>query len=1015
MKTRTLFAAVGVALVVTTTAFAETTFLPARDNHMLYGGNITTFKTAVDTIDLMGPTGSDAAYYGDFESGWNGWTSVDFTQPLPNHWQVSGYNQAVAGNLAAWCGTLDYAACAAPDVAGGYGDNWYDQLELRVTVNDPTQGATVHITATLQYDTEPGEDYVYLMASTAGEYWDTEIESWHFQGTASVDQSFTYLPSELVGGNEVVIKFVFRSDGAWSDEDCNWPTAGACQVDDITTTVAQDGQPDLTTFTDFQDGTFGAWQNPDALGVGDFAQLWTGLEDVDPCATNYSQQVAFIDDGVVVPGTGGSECINWCYGPMGYVVTTDGGLMPAYSNIWNSVLSPVMAWPDAGADGIDISFDVYRHEDLDADSPGIFHIWSVRSADTDDSAGNGTQIITEQPFVSHGSAQWGPGQYVRESYSVSDLMVAGRDEFQLQLGVYQLSWGYGWDGNDGYPAPYFDNAAVKIYPIAGPSLTARAEDLAQDGFPESDLLDYENLGTMNVRFDAARNISAPADLRNDPGDSIVVAVRALRAGSALVGPPEMHYAIDANPLFDAYRTVATSGSVTGVPAVGAGGVATPDLWAFDLPDTGALFPGDALHYYFRAADVVAGDEQYNTLPADLTGFGVFSGTPTYDLQFVVNALPTIIEYGTGYFWTPPILIWDDSGDPVLARQLIESMIDLGFGYKGQADKTIVTDNTFDFYATKAADLGAGNGLGGRTAGGSLAAYTDLIYRSGINTVHTLSQGDYTRDPGDDISTLQTWLAAGYKDLYLSGDGLASDLAENQGVPGSSWLYLVSGVDVTTNDMRPFISNQVSPLVEAESGNPVFSGLEQWVVNGGCPTINTVDGVTPLAGASRLAEFTDPSGNAGAYTFSAATLNFFQSTNRIITMPYDLAQIADVEPESPLARSTKVLGDVLVYFGFYGGGGPVPEVGSFSVTSYPNPFNPATRLEYTIDAPGRLTLKIYNVRGQLVRTLLDQDVQSSGHVMWDGTDAKGAQVSSGVYFREAQLGQNVLVEKMALIK
>ncbi len=1012
MKTRTLFAAVGVVLVVAATAFAEPMPIPARNNHLLHGGQFTSHKAAVDTIDLMGPTGSGAPYLGDFEAGWNGWTSVDYTQPLGNHWQVSDYNQTVPGNLAAWCGKQDYAACGATDIAGGYGNSWHDQLELRVTVADPAQGATVHITATLQYDTEPGEDYVYLVAATEGQYWDNEIELWNYQGTANVDQTFTYLPGELVGGDEVVIKFIFRSDGAWSDEDCNWPTVGACQVDDITTTVSQAGQPDLTTFTDFQDGTFGAWTNPDALGVGDFAQLWTGLEDIDPCATNYSQQVAFIDDGIVVPGTGGSECLNWCYGPMGYIVTPDGGLMPSYSRIQNSVLSPVMAWPAAGADGVTVSFDVYRHEDLGVDSPGIFYVWSVRSADTDDSAGNGVQNIADQPFESHNYAYSGPGEYFRESYAVADLIVPGRDEFQLQLGVYQLGWLYGWDGNDGYPAPYFDNVAVKMYPIEGPVITARAEDLAQDGFPESDVLDSENLGTMNVRFDAARNISAVADMRNDPGDSLVISVRAMRAGSTLVGPPTMHYAIDANPLFDAYRTIATSGTVVGVPAVGA----VADLWAFDLPDTGALFPGDGLHYYFRAGDVVAGDETYNTLPADLTGFGVFSGTPTYDLQFVVNALPTMRETIPGYFRTPRLLVWDDSGDPELARQLIQSLVDLGFRYKDQASKSTGWKSpTFDFYATKAADLGVGNGLGGRTAGASLAAYTDMIYRSGINDIHTMSQGDYDRDPGDDLSALLTWLAAGEKNLYMSGDGLASDLVGNQGVPGSSWLSLVSRVDVITNDVRWFIANQVSPLVVAESGNPVFNGLDQWVVNGGCPRFHTIDGVIPLAGVSRLAEFADPGGDAGAYAFSSATLNYYQTSNRIISMPYDLAQIVDVGPESPLSKSNQVLKDVLMYFGFLRGIGAVPGAEAFSVSSYPNPFNPATKIAYTIEAPGHLTLKIYDVRGRLVRTLLDQDVQSSGFVMWDGTDVKGAQVASGVYFREATMGQRVFVEKMALIK
>lgn len=1017
MKTRTLFAAVGALLFVASVASAQPRPMPARDHHVLYGGSSTTSKAAVDTIDLMGPSGSGSLYLGDFESGWNGWTSADMTAPLPNHWQVSDYNQSVNGNLAAWCGVLDFDACVAPDTVGGYGNDWVDPLELRLTVADPLAAATVRITATLQYDTEPGEDYVYLMAAIEGSYWDTELQRWHYRGTASVDETFTYLPGELVAGAEVVVKFLVRSDGGWSDEDCNWATAGACQLDDVTVTVSQNGQADLVSFTDFQDGTFGDWNNPDAKGVGDFAQLWTGLEDNDPCASNYSTQVAFIDDGVVEPGTGGSECINWCYGPMGYIVSTDGGLMTATSRIWNTVFSPVMTWPVGGGDGVELSFDVYRHEDLDADAPGIFYIWSVRSADTDNSAGNGVQNIETEDFRSHNYALWGPGEYVRETHEVTDLMSAGRDQLQLQVGVYQLGWAYGWSGNDGYPAPYFDNIAVKVYPLDGPVMTAKAEDLAQDNFPETDTLDYDNPGTMHVRFDAARNISTATGLHNDPGDSLVVLVRAMRTGAVLIGPPQMHYAIDTNPMFDAFRTVPAVGAVVGVPAVGGDGSTPADLWAFDLPDTGALFPGDALHYYFRAGDTVSGDEKYVTLPADLTDFGVFGSTSVYDLQFMVHALPTIRDAGAGNYWTPPILVWDDSGDAKEARWLIESLTDLGFHYRGQSDKAVSTDNNFDFYRTAVADMGLGNGLGGRTSGTALVTYDDMIYRAGRNGVHTLSQGDYERDQGNDIGALLVWLAGGNKDMYLSGDGVISDLATNQGVLGATFLSSVVGVDVVTDDVRALINNQAFPVVRVIPGHQVFVGGDEWAVYGGCPRIRTFDGVRALNGTDKVAEFTDPNGIPGAYIYAAAAENTYNSTNRIVSMPYDVAQIVGGTPVIPFSKSTAVLGDVLVHFGYgkIGAAGETPAVPVFDMTSYPNPFNPATRLDYTIGAAGHLSLKIYNIRGQLVRTLIDRTVVTSGHVMWDGTNNAGAQVSSGVYFSEARLGDQVKVHKLALVK
>ncbi len=102
--------------------------------------------------------------------------------------------------------------------------------------------------------------------------------------------------------------------------------------------------------------------------------------DIDPCVNNYTPQVAFIDDGVVVPGTGGTQCITWCYGPGGYIVNNTGGLDGPDSHLDNLILSPVLAWP-AGNEGAVLTFDAYAHEDLVASvTPGIFYAWYVRSA-----------------------------------------------------------------------------------------------------------------------------------------------------------------------------------------------------------------------------------------------------------------------------------------------------------------------------------------------------------------------------------------------------------------------------------------------------------------------------------------------------------------------------------------------------------------------------------------------------------------------------------------------------------
>ena len=65
----------------------------------------------------------------------------------------------------------------------------------------------------------------------------------------------------------------------------------------------------------------------------------------------------------------------------------------------------------------------------------------------------------------------------------------------------------------------------------------------------------------------------------------------------------------------------------------------------------------------------------------------------------------------------------------------------------------------------------------------------------------------------------------------------------------------------------------------------------------------------------------------------------------------------------------------------------------------------------------MSLKVYDIRGRLVRTLVDGPVPAGADqaVTWDGTSDAGAQVSSGVYFYEARTGGEVKVGKMALVK
>ncbi len=85
-------------------------------------------------------------------------------------------------------------------------------------------------------------------------------------------------------------------------------------------------------------------------------------------------------------------------------------------------------------------------------------------------------------------------------------------------------------------------------------------------------------------------------------------------------------------------------------------------------------------------------------------------------------------------------------------------------------------------------------------------------------------------------------------------------------------------------------------------------------------------------------------------------------------------------------------------------------------NYPNPFNPSTTIEYELPAAGDVEIRIFNVNGQLVRSFAQQ--HHSGGVytaVWDGMNASGSVVASGLYFYQVKFENSVLTKKMLLLR
>ncbi|MDP8202294.1 MAG: C25 family cysteine peptidase, partial [Candidatus Tenebribacter burtonii] len=91
-------------------------------------------------------------------------------------------------------------------------------------------------------------------------------------------------------------------------------------------------------------------------------------------------------------------------------------------------------------------------------------------------------------------------------------------------------------------------------------------------------------------------------------------------------------------------------------------------------------------------------------------------------------------------------------------------------------------------------------------------------------------------------------------------------------------------------------------------------------------------------------------------------------------------------------------------------------------NYPNPFNPITNIKFSLKTESKVSLMIYNIRGQEVKTLINDDMQAGYHsVIWNGTDESGKDVSSGVYFsrfdseERNEHGRYTSVKKIILLK
>ncbi len=89
---------------------------------------------------------------------------------------------------------------------------------------------------------------------------------------------------------------------------------------------------------------------------------------------------------------------------------------------------------------------------------------------------------------------------------------------------------------------------------------------------------------------------------------------------------------------------------------------------------------------------------------------------------------------------------------------------------------------------------------------------------------------------------------------------------------------------------------------------------------------------------------------------------------------------------------------------------------FSAANYPNPFGSSTSISYSVPKDGSASLNIYNLKGQLIRTMLNGSVKAGSYkIDWNGTDSQGNPVANGVYLYRLESNGKSITNKMLLAK
>ncbi|HPR16703.1 MAG TPA: FlgD immunoglobulin-like domain containing protein [Candidatus Cloacimonadota bacterium] len=205
-------------------------------------------------------------------------------------------------------------------------------------------------------------------------------------------------------------------------------------------------------------------------------------------------------------------------------------------------------------------------------------------------------------------------------------------------------------------------------------------------------------------------------------------------------------------------------------------------------------------------------------------------------------------------------------------------------------------------------------------------------------------------------------------------------------------------------------------VGSTEGATMYDGYEWHNYNNILPTIPTSGYITGVWDIDvdqydRVWFATD----CGIYVLDGEEVTAYNSENS--SLPINAIHNIELDLNNKIYIGTYACG---LYSAEYSA--PVSKDNSLSVkpfvthNNYPNPFNPSTTIRFEIPEAGPVRVEIYNVKGQITSTLMNEELCAGTHsIIWNGTNYTGNTVANGVYFYNIRYQGNNYIHKMLLLK